>query len=251
MENSCYNPFSLEGKTILVTGASSGIGRAIAVECSRMGATLVITGRDKTRLQQTLDSLCDSGHSSFVADLATQEGIEGLVAEIPKLDGIVLAAGIVEMRPVLFAGTDKLKQTYATNLFSPIELLRLVVKKKKYNTGFSVVAVSSVAGRSDFVPGNGIYGSGKAALSSFMKYAAIELASRGIRVNTVSPGMILTPMHTEGDVTEEQLEQYVSKLPMPRWGRPEEVAYAAVYLLSDAASYLTGSDIRIDGGLTI
>lgn len=246
-----YNPFNLEGKTILVTGASSGIGRAIAIECSRMGASLILTGRNEERLAKTLNALDGSSHISVAANLAEKNGIESLIKQLPKLDGMVLAAGVVEMRPFPFASSDKFEKLFSINLFAPIEILRLAVKKKKYNAGFSVVAISSVAGKEDFVQGNSVYGSGKAALSSVLKYAALELASKDIRVNSISPGMVLTPMHTEGDITEEQLAKFVEKIPMPRWGRPEEIGYAAVYLLSDAASYLTGSDIKVDGGLTI
>lgn len=246
-----YNPFTLNGKMILVTGASSGIGRAIAIECSRMGATMFVTGRNEERLIDTLNTFEGPEHIAKSVDLSSKEGIEELVDELPKLDGIVLAAGIVDMKPFAFATPDKFRKVFNTNFFSPIELLRLVVKKKKFNSGLSVVAISSVAGREDFVPGNGIYGAGKAALSSALKYAALEFAPKQIRINTISPGMIITPMHTEGDVTEEQLSEFVKKIPMPRWGSPQEVAYAAVYLLSEASAYLTGSDIKVDGGLTI
>lgn len=246
-----YNPFTLTNKVILVTGASSGIGRAIAIECSRMGAKMIITGRNQERLNDTLNSLAGEGHMTIVADLSSNEGVKGLINQLPKLDGVVLAAGIVEMWPALFATRDKFDKIFNTNFFTPIELLRMIVKKKLYNNGLSVVAIDSIAGVSDFCVANGIYGSGKAALASFLKFFALETASKGVRINTISPGMILTPMHTGGVVEKTELEKTIEKVPLKRWGKPEEIAYSAIYLLSDAASYLTGSDIKIDGGYSI
>lgn len=246
-----YNPFSLEGKTVLVTGASSGIGKATAIECAKAGASVIITGRNKERLNETFESLEGDNNLQYVLDLAEDEGIKSLVDILPKLDGLVLAAGIVEMNPVLFATKEKFDKIYQTNLFSPIEILRLIVKKKKFNPGFSVVVIDSVAGNSDISTANGIYGSGKAALKSFMKYAALELAPKKIRVNTISPGMILTPMHTEGVVEEDQLKEAVANIPMKEWGEAQDIAFGAVYLLSNASRYITGTDITIDGGLTI
>lgn len=246
-----YNPFSLEGKTILVTGASSGIGKEIAIECSKLGASVIITGRNSERLNETFLLLKGEKHSQIPLDLTDSESIKRLVEAIPILDGLVLAAGIVEMLPVLFASKEKFDKIYQTNLFSPVDLLRLIIRKKKFKSGLSIVVIDSVAGTYDISFANSVYGSSKAALSSFMKYAALELASKGIRVNTISPGLILTPMHTDGVVEEEQLNKAVEKIPLKRWGRPEEIAFAAIYLLSNASSYLTGSDIRIDGGGSI
>ena len=247
-----YNPYSLEGKTILVTGASSGIGKAIAIECSKAGATLIIVARRKEKLIETLQYLDNTKDNKVISlDLSTQENIDNLVSQIDKIDGLVLAAGIVEMWPVLFATREKFESMFNTNFFSPVEILRSIVKKKSYNKNLSVVVIGSVAGKNDFCVTNGIYGSGKAALSTFMKYAALELAPKKIRINTISPGMILTPMHGDGRVEKEKLEETVAKVPLKRWGEPEDVAFAAIYLLSNAASYVTGTDICIDGGYTI
>lgn len=245
------NPFSLEGKTILITGASSGIGKGIAKECAAMGATLILNGRNEARLNDTLQSLHGTGHSMCIGDLNGEGFVKEMLREIPKLDGLVLCAGFVEMWPVMFATTEKFKKVYDTNLFAPIELLRLVTKKKLYNPGFAVVAIDSIAGSTDFCVANGIYGSGKAALKSFLRFFALEVASKNIRINTISPGMILTPMHTDGAVEETKLMETINKVPLKRWGTPEDIAYAAIYLLSDASSYLTGTDITIDGGYTI
>lgn len=246
-----HSPFSLIDKTILITGASSGIGKSCAIECSKMGAKLIITGRNEQRLNETMNSLEGEGHKTVISDISTEEGIKSMISVLPKLDGVLLAAGIVEMWPVLFATREKFNKIFDTNLFSPIEIVRSIIKKKLYNPGLSVVAIDSIAGTSDFCPANGIYGAGKAALSSFLKFVALENASKKIRINTISPGMILTPMHTNGSVEAEKLEETVQKIPMKRWGLPEDIAYGVIYLLSDASSYLTGSDIKIDGGYTI
>lgn len=245
------NPFTLSDKTILVTGASSGIGREIAKQCSMMGARLIISGRNEQRLLETTQSLKGDGHRAVIADLSKDDDIKKMISELPKLDGIVLAAGFVEMWPVLFATRERIEKIYNTNLFAPLEVIRLIIKKKLYNSGLSIVAIDSIAGTCDFCSANAIYGSGKAALSSFLKYVAVETASKKIRVNTISPGMILTPMHFNGAVEKEKLEETVSKVPLKRWGIPTDIAYGVVYLLSDAASYITGADIRIDGGYSL
>lgn len=246
-----YNPFSLEGKTILVTGASSGIGKSIAEECSKMGATLIITGRNEVRLKETFENLEGKDHIMIVADLSNDSGIQTLINNLPKLNGIVLAAAVVEMLPFLFATKEKFDKIYNTNLFSPIEISRLIIKKKLALKNFSLVAINSIAGSTDFCPANGIYGSGKAALKSFLKYMALELAPKKFRVNTISPGMIWTPMHQDGTIDEEKLQETVNKIPFKEWGKPQDVAFATIYLLSDVSSYVTGTDICIDGGYII
>lgn len=246
-----YNPFSLENKTILITGASSGIGKATAIECSKSGAKLVITGRNPDRLSDTLSLLSGEDHQAICTDLSTPTGIDALISSLPKLDGIVLAAGIVESWPVLFATKERFNKTFDTNLFSPVEIIRLIIKKKLYNPNLSIVAIDSIAGSSDFCPANSIYGAGKAALKAFMKYTATEMASKKIRANTISPGMILTPMQTKGKIEEEKLLETIDKVPLKRWGDPEDIAYGVIYLLSDASSYVTGTDICIDGGYSI
>lgn len=247
-----YNPFSLSGKTILITGASSGIGKAVAIECSKAGASLIITGRNEQRLLETLTLLQGDRHEMIVADLSSQEGIDSVISTLPKLDGVCLVAGIEGMGLFLFSKIKEYQRIYQTNLFSPIELLRLIIKKKLFKPGFSAVTISSI---SAFIPtpANGIYGSGKAALISAMQYAALELAQKDIRVNCISPGMVKTPM-TQADehlITKEQLEQNEKKYPLKRYGCPEDIAYGCIYLLSDAARWITGTNLIIDGGITL
>ena len=243
-----YNPFSLQGKTILVTGASSGIGQATAIECSKMEAKLVITGRNVERLQETFDSLEGVEHQKVIADLVEQESIDLLIKQLPLLDGAVLCAGIGITVPIQFSTREKFDKIFNTNFFSQVELLRLLYKKKILKPEASVVLIASIGGIFSFNYGNGIYGTSKAALNSFMQYSAHEFASRKIRVNSICPGMVETPLIHRGTITNEQLDKYLAKYPLKRFGVPNDVAYGAIYLLSDASSWITGTSLVIDGG---
>ncbi len=245
-----YNPFSLKGKTILVTGASSGIGQATAIECAQMGAEVVITGRDTERLQATAD-LMGNLKAQIAADLTNQEDVERLVAALPPLDGAVLCAGNSTTLPLQFGSREKFDEMFNVNFFAPVELLRLMYKKKVLQKGASVVLIASIGGTHSFMPGNGVYGASKAALNSLMKYAAREYASRKIRVNSICPGMVDTPLIHRGTITEEQLAEDAKRYPLGRYGKPDDIANGAVYLLSDASSWLTGHDLVIDGGFSI
>ncbi len=250
MENN-KNPFSLEGKTILVTGASSGIGRETALACARMGASLVITGRNADRLNETFDQLETTNKTQVLADMTNQDDVKSLVASMPPLDGAVLCAGNSITLPLQFGTRDKFDDMFDINFFAPIELLRLLYKKKVLQKGASVVLVASIGGTHSFMPGNGVYGASKAALNSVMKYAAREYASRKVRVNSICPGMVDTPLIHRGTITEEQLAEDAKRYPLGRYGRPEDIANGALYLLSDASSWLTGHDLVIDGGFSI
>lgn len=245
-----YNPFTLKGKTILVTGASSGIGQATAVECAQMGAEVVITGRDTKRLQATAD-LMGNLKAQIAADLTNQEDVERLVASLPPLDGAVLCAGNSTTLPLQFGSREKFDEMFNVNFFAPVELLRLMYKKKVLQKGASVVLIASIGGTHSFMPGNGVYGASKAALNSLMKYAAREYASRKIRVNSICPGMVDTPLIHRGTITEEQLAEDAKRYPLGRYGKPDDIANGVVYLLSDASSWLTGHDLVIDGGFSI
>lgn len=248
-----YNPFSLEGKTILVTGASSGIGKQTAIECSKLGATVIITGRDATRLQETLDSLDADGrtHKQVIADLLKEEDVNHLLEEVDKVDGVVLCAGKGLTLPVQFCTREKFDEIFNINFFSPIEVLRLLFKKKQINKEGSVVILASLGGTQIYSGGNSIYGASKAALNSMMRFCAKEFAPRKIRVNSICPGMVDTPLIHRGTVSDEQLEQDKERYPLKRYGTPEDIAYACVYLLSSASSWMTGQDLVLDGGVSI
>ena len=245
------NPFSLEGKTILVTGASSGIGRATAIACSQMGAVVVVTGRNESRLQETLDALEGSGHQMIVADIANDDQIDYLVDQTPAINGLVNNAGITETCPTQFIKRDKLNRVMEVNTIAPILLTQRILKKKKLGKGGSIVFTCSISGTCVCVGGNVLYSASKGAIHGFMKNAALDLAHKGIRVNDVCPGMIDTHILDAGTISEEQLEIEAQRYPMKRFGKPEEVAYGIIYLLSDASSFVTGSSIVIDGGFTL
>ncbi|MBQ7204708.1 MAG: SDR family oxidoreductase [Muribaculaceae bacterium] len=247
-----YNPFSLKGKTILVTGASSGIGEAVAIKCSLIGAGVVVTGRNVERLQAVYDQLDETAfRSQVVADLTVDEDLERLVSALPPLDGAVLCAGNSTTLPLQFGTREKFDDMFNVNFFAPVELLRLMYKKKVLQKGASVVLIASIGGTHSFMPGNGVYGASKASLNAVMKYAAREYASRRVRVNSICPGMVDTPLIHRGTITEEQLAEDAKRYPLGRYGRPEDIAHGAVYLLSDASSWLTGHDLVIDGGFSI
>ena len=245
------NPFSLVGKTILVTGASSGIGKAIAISCSQMGATLIITGRNEARLLETLLMLEGEGHELICADLTKMDELEKLVEGLPKLDGIVCNAGMANPLVLQLTEAEDVNQIMQINALAPIHLTRKVLQQKKLNKGASLVYISSINGNNCAYIGSTIYAASKSALTGFMKGVALELALRGIRANCINPGMIDTDLLKSGSIGQEELEIDRLRYPLKRYGKPEEVAYAAVYLLSDATQWITGSSLLIDGGYTL
>lgn len=245
-----YNPFSLEGKTILVTGASSGIGRSTAIECSKLGATLVITARNKERLEETFQQLEGEGHVQVLGDLTNQEDIDRMVGSIPNLDGLVNNAGIGISKPVSFINHEDLQKVFGTNTFAPILFTRALLKKKKLNSKASIVFISSMAAMLSTL-GNSVYGASKAAIMAYMHYCARELANKQIRANSVHPAMINTKLIQGGAISEEQHKLDMEKYPLKRYGEPEEVAWAIIYLLSDASAWVTGTSMLIDGGILL
>ena len=246
-----YNPFTLEGKTILVTGASSGIGKATALECAKMGAKLVITGRNEARLNEVYNSLEGEGHIQIIADLSNDEDVQRLVDEIPVLNGCVNNAGYNVMSVIPFIKKDELGRIMNVNLTAPIMLTHLLVKKKKIAKDSSIVFTSSISARGRNSVGNSMYSATKGGLSSFMKNAALELAAKRIRCNAVLSGMVETPLKEgKANVTEESWEINRQLYPLKRFGKPEEIAYGIIYLLSDASAWVTGTELVIDGGMT-
>lgn len=244
-----YNPFSLQNKTILITGASSGIGKAVAVECAKLGARCVLTARNNERLQQTLSELEGVGHCCMVADLTNEEELEKIVQNLPILDGIVYAAGIMKLLPISFLTQKHIEMQHEINLMVPMLLTRLLLKNKKLNKGASLVYTSSANGVYRVSLGNAIYASSKSGLDAFVKTAALELASYGIRCNTVNPGMVETELLS--GFSEEQLIKERQKYPLGRFATSLDIAWAIIYLLSDAASWVTGTELKIDGGRTL
>lgn len=247
-----YNPFSLEGKTILVTGASSGIGAQTAIDCSKMGAHVVITARNEERLRQTLEAMEGDGHKLIVADLNNESDLDNLMSNLPKLNGAVLCAGVGFTLPFVFCSRSKMDDVFNINFFAPIELLRLLVKKKKIESDSSVVFVSSIGGVNVFNVGNSVYGASKGALNTMVKQIALEIAPKKIRVNSVNPGMVNTKLIREGMLlTEEQLKADEERYPLRRYGETTDVSNGIIYLLSDASCWVTGHALVIDGGVSL
>lgn len=248
-----YNPYSLQGKTILITGASSGIGKTTAIECSKLGANVIITGRDEVRLNETLEELSvnDNTHQKIVADLTDENALEQLVQSLPALDGCVNNAGVVGLVPTSFLTMEKIAKMQQINLNVPMLLTKLLTKKKKMNNPSSIVFTSSVAGVYRVSMGNAIYATTKCGIDAFMRTAALELASKGIRCNSVNPAMVETRILNRGQLTPEQYELDRQRYPLKRYGKPEDVAWAIIYLLSDASSWVTGTSLKLDGGMTL
>lgn len=242
------NPFSLEGKKILITGASSGIGREIAIQTASFGASLIITGRNTENLNNLLKTLNHKRHKSIACDLNTSEGTSKLVSELPLLDGVIHSAGINKRLPLKYISSQSLDEVMKINFYAPVLLTKDLYKQKLLNKEASIVFISSVA--SSFASlGNIMYMASKGALNSFMKGIALELAPFGIRANAIQPGMIKTNLTAA--ISDQVIEEDMKRYPLGRYGKPEEVAWAAIYLLSDATKWMSGSILTIDGGLTL
>ncbi len=246
-----YNPFSLQDKTVLVTGASSGIGKAIAIECSKMGANVIITARNEERLSETLSLMLGDNHKMIVADLNSEDQLYRLVESISKLDGLVQSAGITIPKPFRFYSKENIESVMGVNFEAPVLLTQALIKKKKIKKQGSIVFISSISGVYISSIAGTIYSASKGAINGVAKGLALEFAPRGIRVNSVNPGMVDTNIYSDGIISEEQLNEDRKKYPLKRYGKPEEVAYAVIYLLSDASVWITGSNLLIDGGYTL
>ena len=244
-------PFHLHNKTILVTGASSGIGRQIALSICEMGGNVVITARDKKRLEETFKNLKGKNNSSITADLLNQNDLSALVNHIPMLDGIVHCAGIVKPFPVKFLSEEKIQETFQTNYNIQVILMAQITRQKKINKNASIVFLSSISATHPH-KGGALYSASKAAIESLSKVIALEFYPQGIRSNCLSPAMVKTPMYdyAEKGASKETLDEHVNKYPLGI-GSPADVANAAVFLLSDASKWITGITITLDGGLLL
>ena len=244
MESVC--PFALDGKQILVTGASSGIGKAIAIACSAMGGKVIITGRNEERLNQTLCKMTSDGHMVVPADLTRGDDIVRLVKGLPKLDGIVHCAGIGSRIRCADVRREDIDNVMEVNFTAPVLLQASILANKRLNREASIVFIASRAYEAPSF-GNAVYSASKGALVSYSKCLALELSSRQIRVNCICPGMIWTDLITK-TLDEKDLIQAEQAYPLKRFGRVDDVANLAVYLLSNASSWMTGSAIDLSGG---
>ncbi len=246
------NPFTIEGKTILITGATSGIGRATAIECAQMGANVILNGRNVSRLEETLRMMCDmEKHHIISADLKDEEQVKALIEQCPIVDGVACCAGVANMNPFAFVSQEEMERIFQINCFAPVMLVNRLMKAKKLVKGSSVVFVSSVDGPKIVHAGNSVYSGSKSALVGMARNMAIDLAGKKIRVNCVLPGTTDTPMIHTGSATDESLAETAKSLPLKRFAQPAEIANAIIFLLSDAASYITGTEITVDGGYSV
>ena len=244
-------PFHLHNKTILVTGASSGIGRAIAVSIAKMGGTVIASGRDETRLEETLGILDGKGHQFIAQDLLDDEGRNKLVEQLPSLNGIVHCAGVVHPYPIKFLNQKKIDETLNINYEAPVLLMSAITQKKKLMKDASIVFLSSISGQHPH-KGGAMYAGAKAALESFSKVLALEFYPQGIRSNCISPGMVKTAMYDEAEegMSKESMDEHIAQYPLGV-GYPEDVANTTIFLLSDAARWITGINITLDGGFLL
>ncbi len=241
--------FSLNGKTILVTGASSGIGRAIAIACSQAGARVILNGRNQLRLQATMEALSGEGHEAEQADLTDAEQRTFLVESLPQLDGVVHCAGIGSRVLCKMLEDQDVSRVMQANFEAPVLLQAELLREKKIAKEASIVFIASAAATMPSV-GNAIYSASKAAIIAYAKCLAQELANRKIRVNCISPAMVWTDLALVG-ATEEQLHEAEQNYPLKRYAQPTDIAPMAVYLLSDASSWVTGSNMELTGGTQV
>ena len=245
------NPFSLAGKTILITGSASGIGRATAKQCHGMGALLVLLDLNEDGLNAVKSEIGDDNIISFALNLTDYNRLCEVIGQLPKLDGVFSNAGIVKSLMAKFSGKEDMEKIFEVNTFSHINLVQQLIAQKKLNKGASIVFTSSMSGVFAGLVGGSLYGATKAAIAGYCKALAIELAPRGIRVNTIHPGMIETPLTKGTALSQDVLDEDAKNYPLGRYGKPEEVAYAVVYLLSDATVWMTGTKLLLDGGYSV
>jgi len=244
--------FSLDGLKIMVTGASSGIGKSIAIVTALQGAQLAISARNNERLNDTLESLKENNyqHQKICCDLSCTNELDKLVETIEPLDGLVLCAGIVKLSPVAFISDESIEELFEVNVQSSIRLIQRLVRQKKLKKGASIVFISSIATQKATI-GNAVYNATKGAVNSLVKSLALELAKKQIRVNAILPGFVSTGILDHTQISEEELQTHLKNYPLGRYGNPDDIAYLAVYLLSKQSTWMTGSLINLDGGFSL
>jgi NAD(P)-dependent dehydrogenase (short-subunit alcohol dehydrogenase family) len=252
--NQTESSFQLTGKLILITGASSGIGRQCAINCSRMGATVILFGRDKERLNETLNGMDNiSNHLFYSVDLLEYDKVEEIIKEIVtlkgKIHGLINCAGISTTLPLKMITPQKMDDFFHNNVLSAINITRFAAKQSSFSEdGGSIIFISSVMGALG-ESGKTLYGITKGALIAASKSLAIELANKKIRVNCISPGVVETPLSKKSfySQNEDSLNKIKSYHPLGL-GDTDDVANACVFLLSDASKWITGTNLIVDGG---
>ena len=243
------NPFDLTGKKILITGASSGLGRQCAISASQMGATVYVTGRNRDRLLQSFGKLSGTGHQWFLADLTLEKDVENLMHQLPVLNGVVYSTGISELAPARYVKKEDIARTFDISYSASVLLTsNLLANKKLEKNNCSLVFISTISTKYPFVGGT-MYISAKAALESYARVLALELAPKGIRSNSISPAFVKTPMLD--NTAEKYSDEAVRKIEAQQLlglGEPEDVANVVVFFLSDASRWITASNLIVGGG---
>ena len=244
--------FNFLNKNILVTGASSGIGRQVCIECAKAGANVILMGRDNDRLNQTLNLMQGNNHIIITGDIQDENFIEEACKSLLKLDGFVHSAGLIKLVPLKFLKSTNIDEMLSINLRAPMLFVSLLFKLKKLNPYSSIVLLSSITGPIIGQMANSIYGASKGGLHGFCKSAALELAKGNIRINCLAPGMVETEAieKFEQEVSKETLDIDRKNYPLNRYGLPSEIAASCLFLLSDGSKWTTGTTIVIDGGVT-
>jgi NAD(P)-dependent dehydrogenase (short-subunit alcohol dehydrogenase family) len=236
--------YDFSGKNILITGASGGIGYAIAKKLIASGAQVFTNSR------RNISSISEK-HVHFSGDLSNEAILEEWVEQLPKIDGVVYSAGILDSSPIRFAKKEKMMKTWDINFFAAVNLSALLIKKKRLNSYGSFVFISSISAKHPYIGGS-MYTASKAALETYSKVLALELKSKYIRSNCLAPAMVKTEMYERGieKGSKEFMEEHVNKYPFGA-GEPEDLAQAACFLLSDAARWINGVTITLDGGFLL
>lgn len=241
------NPFDLSGKNILITGASSGIGKQSAITISEMGGKVFITGKDKIRLAQTIQGLKGEGHKSFSADLTKEDELLNFINKVPQINGVVLCAGITTHMPTNFIQSSNITEIFKINYESVVLLISKLLYKKKIENKSSIVFLSSIATKHAYF-GGALYTGTKSAIESYSKTLALELAPKGIRTNCLSPTFVKTEMinKAEKTISSESLEKMKKMHPLG-FGDPVDVANTIVFFLSDASKWISGTNLELGG----
>jgi len=245
------SPFDLTGQRFLITGASSGIGRAICIRVAAQGGIVVASGRDMVRLESTVQSLAGVGHRVHAADLVEEKALDALVEGMPGLHGVVHCAGVGKVLPFKFISAKELQAIQRVNYEAPILLTQRLLKRKILLNGGAIVFIASISGLFG-AKGYGLYSGSKGGLIAMARSLALELAPQKIRVNCVAPGMVRTAMASEAEasISTEAMEEHERAYPLG-FGGPDDVAAPVAFLLSSASRWITGECLVLDGGFSI
>jgi len=235
--------YGLKDKTILITGASRGIGQATAIACASAGAKLIISGRDQEGLATTMNAMAGEGHRALPAELTNADALKKLADDCGPVDGIVHSAGISRLIPMRLVTESALREVLDINYVSPMMLTRHLLASQSVRPGGSIIFLSSIAALTG-TAGLGPYAGSKAALIGTLRPLALELVKRKIRVNALCPGLVETTMISNNSFYEESRKRYPLGI-----GQPEDVAQACLFLLADASTKITGQAISLDGGV--